>query len=1272
MKKNRIPQLLLSICLLCQMPLLVAQDWSRELQLADWRLRTEILPSENRITYLTFASAYLDGKDGFLLPVWREVVPAAAGHQLKVDMVSAQWAPLSEAEKAALPLAMLDTLSSPVQVSEVTTRHRPQVEVKVIPFRYQSGRYEKLLSCRLQGKRIAASRQKAVQQKVYAAHSVLSSGEIYKIALNRTGVYRLTYAHLEAMGVPMGGLKIRNISIYGNGGFQLPENTEEPVPDDVQEIAVKAVDADGDGIFDPEDYLIFYARGIVEWKYAEGKFTHTLNCYSDYACYFVKINQLPGKTWQTETSVSAAATHELASYTYHGLLEEDLIQPTGVGRIWFKDLFDAVSTRDYSFTVPEMVPNTQVSLRLGLAASSPSYASYFSYKADGGSLASCSFSSGNGSVGVGQYAFTPASPSAFSLQLTYSKPSNTSKGWLDYIEVTATCKLWQSAGQVDFRCPAAVGAGHVAEYHLDPLGQQPTVWDVTDPWNGKEVVCTKGRDGTLVFRLPADSLREFVSFCGNSLYEPTPVGKVPNQDLHASQTADLVIVTHPAFLSAAGQLADFRRNNDKLRVMVVTTEQIYNEFGSGAADISAIRNFLRMLYERYPSDAPANVLLFGKVSFDFRDRKQMGSCYIPNYQAFNLFDEDACLSTDDYFVKLDDYEGPENKGSMDMGIGRLPVSTPAQAATVLQKIRNYAAMQPLESANSNQVSNLGDWRNLLTFCADDDADDMGHIFNADNIAKMVASKYPVYNIDKIYLDAYRKVSTSQGQRYPEATDALNQRVNNGTLWLTYMGHGGDNGWAHERFLKRSDINGWTNRCNYPFFYAGSCSFGAYDKLSAASPSEDMLFKADGGAIGVMAASRSSYGSTNEAFGLALYDAALAEDTLGRHLSMGEVFSYAKNRCGSVQMYIFMGDPSMTLAFPKGQVHTDSINGSVQLTRDTLQALSYVNISGHVSRSDGSVATDFNGYVYPSIYDKAATVTTLLNNSNSEEKTFELQKNILYKGKVSVSGGRFRFGFLVPKDINYDDGFGKISYYACGGGTDAKGFDSVRIGGVKDTLIADEKGPEIHLYMNGESFVSGGITGSSPTLLAKISDENGVNTAGIGIGHDLVAILDRDESKRVVLNDYFECDENSSLSGQVRYLFSDLQEGEHTLTLRAWDVLNNRSEATLSFTVVNQQELTLDHVLNYPNPFTTHTQFYFEHNQINSLIEVRIQVFTVSGKPVKTLLHTEYASSFRCGPIDWDGCDDFGGRLAKGTYLYRISVRTADGKTVEKIEKLVIL
>ena len=1253
-------------------PSLAAQQWGVGADLSHWRICREELASGKVQSYLYFDSAWLESREGFLLPVWHTRVACLEGESLQAAITSSRWELLTAEERSLLPLSHIDTLSALCSVSQVRTRGKCYAEVKVSPFRLKDGRYEKLVSFRLEGSLAPNPVTRGFVQKSYAAHSVLASGEVYKVALDRTGVYRLTYAQLESMGVQMSGLDIRKISIYGNGGFQLPENTHDPVADDIQEIPVKAIDQNGNGLFDPEDYLVFYARGIVEWRYAPASgFTHTYNIYSDYAYYFIKVNQPPARQLAVQSSTSATPTHVVSSYRYHGLLEEDLISPTGIGRLWFKDAFDVLTTRTYNISVPELEGGTSVELVLNMAVSSPSYSSYFSYKADGGRLESAGFSASSGSVRASKYVFTPSSTS-FSLELEYSKPSNTSKGWLDYIEVGAQCLLKQTGPQMDFRCPASVGEGNVTEYRLTAPGGAPTVWDVTDPYQYSEVPLTDNGDGLFSFRLKSDMLHEFVSFYASQAYSVVPVGRVANQDLHAMEAVDLVILTHPAFRAQADELAEFRRTNDGMRVQVVTTSQVYNEFGSGAQDISAIRNFMKMLYERYPSDPPKNLLLFGKVSYDFRNRKGVGSCYIPNYQASEVFDADGCLSTDDYFVKLDDYEGDNNNGTMDAGIGRIPASSVSQASAVVRKLKEYASLDALNPSASNMVSNMADWRNVITFSADDDADDMGHLRNADNIAVQVAARFPVYNIEKIYLDAYKKVSTSQGQRYPEANEAMNQRVNKGTLLFAYMGHGGDNGWAHERFLKRSDINGWTNRYNPAFFYAGSCSFGMYDKLSANSPSEDMLFKPDGGAIGVISAARSSYGGTNESFGIQLMLHLLAEDSNGGHLTMGEVFAAAKNRCGMVQMYVLFGDPSMTLAFPKGVVVTDSINGSASILRDTLQALSFVTVSGHVCGSDGKPDPGFNGYVYPAIYDKSSMVRTLLNNSNSREVEFELQKNILYKGKVSVSNGRFRFGFLLPKDINYDYGFGKISYYAYGGHADANGFDSVRIGGVCDTVIPDSRGPDIRLYLNDESFVSGGIVGDHPTLLAEISDEHGVNTAGIGIGHDIVAVLDQDEGSRIVLNDYYECDENSSLTGSIRYLLSDLPEGGHSLTLRVWDVLNNRSEATILFNVVSQQELSLDHVLNYPNPFTTHTSFYFEHNQIQTTIEARIQIFTVSGRLVRTLLHTEFAESFRCGPIEWDGRDDFGGRLAKGTYLYRLTVRTADGKSAEKVEKLVVL
>lgn len=1263
---------LLLFCILLVTLFAEAQSWPEKV-LLDWQsLKTEEIAENKIVTYLYFTESHLHQVGEKLMPVWHFQLPRKQGQNLQLNMGNTVWEQLSNEELSSLPLDYLDTLSSLLNVRYGTTRHRDFAEIVVVPFRKNQGRYERLRSFSLSGQWSEMAQPMAFRQKSYAAHSLLASGDIYKVSLSKTGIYKLTYQVMNQLGVPMNNLSLYRIAIYGNGGALMPENTHDAVYDDLEEIPVKVVDENGNGLFDEEDYLLFYGQGIVSWNYSSGTmFEHTLNYFSDYAYYFIKINETPSKTLNKLPSDSRTATHVQTTFNFRTVMEQDLINVNECGRIWLQDQFDAITSQNYKFSLPALEAGEKAQMVLRMAVSSPSSSSYFSYKASGGSLATANFSATGGALKSVLYTFEPSS-SQITLDLNYSKPLNSSKAWLDYVTINLVCKLRQTNSQMDFRCLSSVGAGNITEYRIDAQNHNLTIWDVTDPCNYQEVQYVMD-NGAASFRLSSDTLREFVSFYGSDFYTVSPVGKVTSQDLHASNTADLVIVTSPSFLSVANEWADFRRQNDGISVLVVTTEQIYNEFGSGKQDIAAIRNFLRMLYDRYGTQAPKNVMLLGKVSYDFRNRKQMNTNYIPNYQGERIFSKEDCLSTDDFFVKLDDYEGLANSGSMDMGIGRIPVTSVSQAKTMLQKMKMYASKEPVSTSQS-RGSNMGDWRNVIVFCADDDADGQGHLFNADRIAQVVSSNYPVYNLEKIYMDAYKKVSTSQGQRYPDATDAINQRVNNGCLLFSYMGHGGDNGWAHERVLRRSDINSWTNRYALPFFYAGSCSFGEYDKLSALSPSEDMIFKSDGGAIGVISASRSSYGGTNEYFGIHLHKNALNRDSNGRYLTMGEVFSKAKNNCGSVQMYILFGDPSMTLAFPEIRVRTDSINGNAfNVCKDTMKALSYLRVNGSILRSDGSLADDFNGYVFPNVFDKVSTVTTLLNNSNSVEKTFQLQKSSLFKGKVAVKNGRFQFTFLAPKDLNYDIGYGKISYYTFGNQTDATGFDSVIVGGLSDTLINDEKGPDITLYLNSESFVNGGITTANPTLLAEISDESGINAAGTGIGHDIVAILDNDESNRILLNDYYECDENSSVSGKISYLLSDIAEGNHTLTVRAWDVLNNRGEASVSFSVVNDKEIQLSHVLNYPNPFTTHTQFYFEHNQLNTDLNIRIQIFTISGKLVKTINETAYQTqSYRYGPIEWDGRDDYGGKLAKGTYIYKLTVRNSTKKIAEKIEKLVIL
>ncbi|HPD54515.1 MAG TPA: type IX secretion system sortase PorU, partial [Bacteroidia bacterium] len=403
---------------------------------------------------------------------------------------------------------------------------------------------------------------------------------------------------------------------------------------------------------------------------------------------------------------------------------------------------------------------------------------------------------------------------------------------------------------------------------------------------------------------------------------------------------------------------------------------------------------------------------------------------------------------------------------------------------------------------------------------------------------------------------------------------------------------------------------------------------------------------------------------------------------GRMPTMGEVFEQTKIDVYTdpyVRNFLLIGDPALRMAYPQYEVVTSTINGvPANLPTDTLKALSRITVTGEVRGLNGSRLTSFNGTLYPTVYDKTETIYTLGNDINvtndpSFPAPFQLRKNVIFRGKVSVTNGTFSFTFIVPRDIRFQYGYGRISYYAQNGQTDAHGYNNdIVVGGYNSLAAADSKGPEIRLYMNDEKFVRGGLTDANPYLYAIVSDTSGINTIGNGIGHDMTAELSTETNKIHVLNDYFESDLNSYQNGKVYYPFSELSPGPHTVTFKVWDVYNNSSESSTDFIVAESADLALSHVLNYPNPFTTRTTFMFEHNRPYTNLDVQVQVFTVSGKLIKTISGKIFSTGYRSDDLHWDGLDDFGDRIGRGVYVYKLRVRASDGSYADKFEKLVIL
>ena len=1227
---------------------------------------------DETLTFMVFVGSVEDAEFP-VLPAYYDHFPVSADFaDYSVTASNAVYQPLSEEEKALMPKNFRRS-EIEYKVTTVYEKMKPYAAVSFTPVRVNGGRYEKLVSVSLsiEGRNV---RKGGVPIRAYADHSVLRSGNWYRVTVAKTGVYKVTYNDLSSLGVSLSQLSSDNIAIFGNGGGMLPETNSIPRPDDLLELPIEMHDG-GDHSFDAGDYFLFYAEGPHSWSLSSDQCTHQFNLYASTASYFINVDAGVGQKLRVETEDNSAMTPTAtaSTYTAYGFFEEDKYNFGEGGRLWVGDKFDVTTARTYTLPLPSS-PVGPLRLTVAVATTSARVSS-FQVKVNNQSIGSVSVPL----TPTGHFAYfadrtfnITASGGTADVELAYNKPVSSSVGFLDYLEWQVDCQLRAGSSQTPFCNFQTVGTDAVTRYTVANFSSGMKVWDVSVINQTRNMAGTLS-GGTFAFNAPTSILRRFVAFSDNSCYSVTTVGRVDNQDLHGTSMVDMVIVVHPDFRSQAERLADFRRSNDGLSVKVVTPQQVYNEFSSGEQDVCAIRDYMRMIYERTAAAQPRYLLLFGRPSYDYRGIEGDCKLYVPNFQcqSYDAFDEHY-KANDDFFGLLDASEGENSTGStIDIAVGRFPVSTASQAKIAVDKTIEYASRSVL--GENTPTSNFGDWKNVATFVADDE-EGGGHLIAADAAAIIADNVNQNLNIEKIYLDAYQQVTYSSSARYPEVTVDINNRMNKGCLLFTYVGHGGKNGWAHERIIELTDISRWANRYNQPWMMTMTCEFGWCDR-SLVSPAEMAFLNSGGGVSAMITTMRVAFSGANQTY-ITNWFSNLFRDGVAEPLTIGECNRAAKNagtgNYSSFNMIYVLGDPSMKLAVPRYTVVTDSINGvAVADFADTLKALSRVRISGHVEDAEGHLLPDFSGAVYPSVYDKKVISHTLQNDPGSIYKEFEVQKNILFKGNVTVADGRFGFSFILPKDINYAYGNGKLSYYACSREADATGaYREVLIGGMSDETITDDNGPEMDLYMNDEKFVNGGTVNPSPTLLVKLKDEYGINTTGNGIGHDLVAMLD--DGSQIVLNNYYEAARDSFNCGTVRYPFENLSLGTHKLKVRAWDILNNVSERELEFVVVSDEGLVLDHVLNYPNPFTTRTSFYFEHNRPGEVLDVMVTVYTISGKVVRTLESTQCTQGFRSDPIVWDGLDDFGDKIGKGTYLYRLCVRTASGEQAEKIEKIVIL
>lgn len=1165
----------------------------------------------------------------------------------------------------------------------VTENKQNYLLVSFLPiFKDANGSLRKVDDFKLDLTSIKENSTLSISTKSYQNNSVLASGNWYKIAIAEEGIYKVDYHFLKKLGIDVDQIDPRNIRLFGNGGFALPQKNSEVRPDDLIENAIEVI-GESDGKLNADDYLLFYSPGSTKWTInSQQQFEHEKNIYSDSAYYFINIGSKPGLRITQVLSPPQAANYISTNYDDYQLYENDLYSLVTAniksGRNWYGEDFEFNTTRSFEFNTSGLNEESLVSVSAKMAVRA-SVSSSARVSVNDQNLFVLTANSVPLAVGADYAAITEASGSTKNLkdgnlkvEITYNKPNSTANAWLDFIELNCQRNYNNYTGYLRFRDKNSVGVNNITQFKIAGISLNDRIWDVTNHLKPQSQKTTVGASNGFTSLTP--TLKEFVAFRLSSTKQPTIVGKVANQNLHGLSQADFLIVTAPTFFNEAKRLAEFRKTTQGLSYHVVTTDEVFNEFSSGGRDATAIRDFVKMFYDRAgnnPNVSPKYLLLFGKGSFDNRNIKFNNNNFVVTYQSRNSVSPTLSYTSDDYFGLLDNNEGefPEdygtNPGLLDIAIGRIPAKNLADAKNVVDKLIAY------ESAAS-----FGDWRTNVTIVADDEDNNI-HLDQAEANATLIHQNRPQFNIDKIYLDAFQQENTAGGASYPKAKEAISQKINTGTFLINYTGHGGESGWAQERVLTLNDISTWQNPNNLSVIFTATCSFSRWDDPEIVSGGELTLLKENSGAPSIFSTTRTVFSSYNFDLNQSFLKALFNPSNIGKRVTFGEIFKAAKNNnVGGLNInsrnFTLLGDPTALFPIPINGVTTTT-------TPDTLKAGQKVTIKGFVNDKNGQIINQFNGIIYPTVYDKPTAITTLgqdLGNNGSYPQTFNVQKNILFRGKATVNNGLFSFDFIVPRDINLNIGTGKVSYYATNNLTDASGFNSdLKIGSITSNPLNDKTGPIVKVYLNNENFVSGGITNSSPLLLVNLEDESGINTTGIGIGHDIVATLStlNRNDKNIILNSYYQSNLDAYQSGKVKYQFEQLPPGLYTLKVKAWDIFNNSTEQIISFEVKTSEKLILSHVLNYPNPFSNRTSFQFEHNYPNETLDVQINIKTVTGRLIKTINQTIFSTGNRVNNIFWDARDDFGEKVARGVYIYELKISSTQNNLIaKKTQKLLIL
>lgn len=1115
------------------------------------------------------------------------------------------------------------------------------------------------------------------QKTIHAQDAYIAKGHWIKLKVTQNAVLKLTYSDLKNAGFDLASLDPRKITLIGNQGGMMSEINIAGRKPGMLPIPI-IVNGETDGSFDNGDEVIFYLRGPHQLTMIGDAYLSVKNLYENASYYYLGVLDTFAPRIKNFAWSPVAATYSTNRRDFVVLNDTDLINPQAMGRKWFgEQMGNETLKRSYKLNLPA---NTDESITA-------------TYRIAG----YCEFQPGSvtGSIAGSPYvhSFSAVDPTtnAYLLDsrtLSISAPAdktvdfgfefyrqNTgSKAWVDYMQLTGTQPITLNKGYAVIRNRMAA-VNQVVEYQTSVPASGAMAWNVTDPFAIENLNAENGSGNNLKFTYPQNNNEKiFVVFNPSELAKPELLGTVPNMNLCSGENPDLLIITHESFKEAALRLADYRRTHQNYKVKVVTLKDIYTQYNGGGQDIVAIREYLKDEYLR--GNTLKYVLLMGTTSYDFKDRVKNNTNFIPIYQRDSDTKIDAfCM--DDFFGFLKEGQGNPAKSlnnELVVTVGRIPCRTLGEANGVVDKLMRY------DSKNS-----LGPWRQELAFVSDDrdQYDEYKFTNDCETSSVYLQSNQKAYNVQKYYLDAFKQITSGNAQKYPDAARLISETVQGEALFMTYVGHGGESGWAQERVLTLENIKNWKNPYAMPVLFTATCEFGRYDNPAEQSGGELALLNPNGGAIAMLTTTRLVYVNSNSVINGNFWQGNGFEGLNNRYATIGEYYKALKNRPFSTYTsedpkFSILGDPSMPLAIAKNQIVLDSVNGKDYTTfSDTLKAFGLIKIKGHVSDLSNQVLNDFSGNLWVKIFDKL-TDKYSLNNDKEGVMKFSDYSGLIFKGITSVNNGYFTITFVVPKDISYKVGIGKISLYAHNGLTDAAGFGEVKVGSSESDIHWDTDGPVVKLFLNDTFFRNGQVVQPNSLLVAGIYDKDGINTTGSGIGRDILAVLDANtpNQKEFVLNSYFIYDLNSYQKGSLKYELFNLSPGKHTLSLIAFDIFNNPGKAEITFVVKEKEEMIIYSHKAYPNPFSDKVTLQFEHSFGNQEVTAAYTISDATGRVMVSETVDLPQSGNRENRLVWDASKspDGSGSFIKSPnnsmYFYRVVVTSKSGASASFSGKLI--